>query len=97
MAECVPYTPGCACDQNGLHARVRVLEPLAIERAKKLIQNEQHERHSTTLKRFRDMASGSSGAHTPDNPVMRSNSEGSSLSGELTRVEIGHIVIGSGG
>ena len=37
------------------------------------------------------------GAHTSDMSVVRSSSEGSSLSGEFTRVEMGHMVIGLDG
>jgi hypothetical protein len=39
----------------------------------------------------------SKGAHTSDNSVVRSKSDGSSFSGLFTRVEIGHMVIGSEG
>ena len=39
----------------------------------------------------------SKGADTSDNSVTRSSSEGSSFSGLFTRVEMGHIIIGSDG
>lgn len=42
-------------------------------------------------------ASDRRGAHTLNGSPARSNSEGSSFSGLFTRVEMGHIVIGSGG
>ena len=37
------------------------------------------------------------GAHTSKGSPTRSNNDGSSFSGLFTRVEIGHIVIGSDG
>ena len=37
------------------------------------------------------------GAHTSNGSPVRSSSEGSSFSGLFTRVEMGHIVIGSEG
>jgi hypothetical protein len=39
----------------------------------------------------------SKGAHTSDNSAARSSTDGSSFSGLFTRLEMGHIVIGSDG
>src|SRR5665648_399002 len=46
---------------------------------------------------YADLSSDLSGAQTSNGSPVRSNNEGSSFSGLFTRVDMGHIVMGSDG